>query len=319
MSQASVDISIVIPILNEAATLPQLLASLKTQTLKPREVIFVDAGTGDGDSSLIKQWIRQNLFADGFCRVIVNSKGFPGANRNRGIADARSAWIAFLDGGIVPEPDWLENLWHCATTTDVKAVFGCCRFDADSAFQKAVCALSNGCGAVHPVLPASLFHRSVFECTGGFREDLRSAEDLLWLREVARCCGPRVVCEKALVHYCHYPASLSSAAKKWWLYEQNTVRAGLRGGRQWALIAVFATLLLSFLILPWGGVAALFAYLMLRGVLDPMRRSGRVHWWGSKLWAVPIAFGLGIVLDGAKTLGGLIARLKKTREAKYAA
>lgn len=313
------EISLVIPISNEATTLPQLLAAIAAQTCSPREVIVVDSASADGSAAVVERWAVQNGYGKQRCRVISNPGGMPGANRNRGVAEATGGWIAFLDGGIVPEPDWLARLCDCAGVTGSKAVFGQCRFDADSVFEKAVCALSNGCGAVHPVLPASLFHRSVFECAGGFREDLRSAEDLLWLREVERHYGPRIVCEGALVHYRHFPANVSIAANKWWLYEQNSVRAGLRSGQQWMLVGFFTALLLSFLTLPWLGVALLMAYLIVRGVFDPMRRSGRVFWWGSQPLAAAIALGLGIVLDGAKTLGGLAARLRRLREGKHAA
>lgn len=318
LSAIGTEISLVIPIRNEAATLPQLLAAIAAQTLAPQEVIVIDSSSTDGSVTLVEQWAAQSGYGKQRCRVITNPGGLPGANRNRGVAEAAGEWIAFLDGGIEPAPDWLASLWACVGTTGSKAVFGQCRFDADYVFEKAVCALSNGCGAVHPVLPASLFHRSVFECAGGFREDLRSAEDLLWLREVERHYGPRIVCEGALVHYRHFPPSLSAAVSKWWLYEQNSVRAGLRSGQQWVLTGFFAVLLLGFLTLPWLGITLLLAYLILRGVIDPMRRSGRVVWWGSQPLALPIALGLGVMLDAAKTLGGLAARLRRLREGRHA-
>ncbi len=65
-------------------------------------------------------------------------------------------------------------------------------------------------------------------------------------------------------------------------------------------------------------VMLLFAYLILRGVFDPLRRSDRVFWWGNQPLAMPIAFGLGIVLDAAKTLGGLAARQRRLREGRRA-
>lgn len=312
------DISLVIPICNEAATLPQLLAAIAAQTLAPRELIVVDSGSTDGSVALVEQWAEQSGYGKQRCRLNTNPGGMPGANRNRGVAEATGEWIAFLDGGIVPEPDWLASLWACAGATGSRAVFGLCRFDADPVFEKAVCALSSGCGAVHPVLPASLFHRSVFERAGGFREDLRSAEDLLWLREVERQYGPRTVCEAALVHYRHFPPNLFAAVRKWALYEENSVRAGLRSGQQWLLTGFFAMLLLTFLLLPATGFGILLAYLVLRGVFDPMRRSGRIVWWGNQQLAALNALGLGIVLDGAKTVGGLAARLRRWRERRHA-
>ncbi|MGH8616779.1 MAG: glycosyltransferase, partial [Burkholderiales bacterium] len=40
-------VSVVVPYLNEAATLPTLLAALAAQTVRPRTLIFVDAGSTD--------------------------------------------------------------------------------------------------------------------------------------------------------------------------------------------------------------------------------------------------------------------------------
>lgn len=311
-----VDIAIVVPIYNEVATLAPLLEAIAAQTLIPREVIVVDAGSTDGSVRMVEQWTVQRNSTGQRCRILFNSDGMPGANRNRGIVDATSEWIAFLDAGIVPEPDWLEQLWRCADSTGTHAVLGLCRFDAETVFERAVCALSNGCGTIHPVLPASLFHRSVFHQAGWFREDLRSAEDQLWLHEVKRCYGPHTVCKEALVHYRHYPTDIMAAARKWWLYEQHSARAGLHGVQQSLLVAFFGTLVISAFTIPAVGGSLLFLYLMIRAVVDPMRRSKRLRWWGDQPRAALIALPLAFVLDAAKTLGSLRARLRLWREGR---
>lgn len=316
--QTTADISIVIPILNEAESLPRLLKLLLDQSFPPREIIVVDSGSSDGSIGIVERWAWESAVGAGRCRVIVNLGGMPGGNRNCGVAAAKGEWIAFLDGGIVPEPDWLARLAECAEATGSKAVFGQCHFDADATFEKAVCALSYGCGAIHPVLPASLFHRSVFEQAGWFNESLRSAEDILWLREVERHFGPRRVCEAALVHYSHFPTSVAAAVRKWGLYERNSVRAGLRGGQQGVWTGFFSVLLLCLIAVPSAGVTLLLAYILVRGLIDPIRRSHAVHWWGDKPAAALVAMGLGVVLDVAKTLGGLTAHLRRKIEGKHA-
>jgi glycosyltransferase involved in cell wall biosynthesis len=305
------DISVVIPILNEMETLPRLLDALLQQTLLPLEIIVVDSGSTDGSIQVVEQRARQQGLGAGGCRVIVNPDGMPGANRNRGVAEAKGEWIAFLDGGITPNIDWLEQLKACAGVSGTKAVFGQCCFEADAAFEKAVCALSYGCKTVHPVLPASLFHRSVFTQAGWFRQDLRSAEDTLWLREVERIFGPRKVCDAALVYYKHFPANFSSAIRKWVLYEQGVVRAGLYDRSRWVMNGFFGLLAVCLVVMPSTGVMLLLAYAFVRGLLDPMRRSQAVCWWGNKPAAVMIALGLGVLLDAAKVYGGWTARLWK--------
>lgn len=304
-------VSIVIPILNEAATLPQLLDALNAQTYLPHEIIFVDAGSTDGGLALIAQWAMRSRLGEACCKLIPNPGGMPGANRNRGVETAQGEWIAFLDGGVYPEPDWLECLCACAAKHASKAVFGMCRFDAEPAFEKAVCALSYGCGATHPVLPASLFHRDVFTQAGMFAKNLRSAEDILWVRSLEHVYGPRTICTGALVHYRHFPVSLAAAVRKWKLYEMHSVRAGLRQRQQLFLIVFFPGIIAMLIFVPLLGSAFLLSYALIRGVVDPMRRSTHTIWWGDKPMAMLIALGLGIVLDGAKTAGSIAARLEK--------
>ena len=54
------DIAIVIPILNEAETLPHLFESLGEQTLLPKEIIFVDGGSTDSSTDLINSWSNKS-------------------------------------------------------------------------------------------------------------------------------------------------------------------------------------------------------------------------------------------------------------------
>ncbi len=309
------DISIVIPVFNEAVTLPQLLAGIETQTLAPSEVIVVDAGSSDGSISIVEQWATVSGLGGPHCRVILNPGGMPGANRNRGVAEARGEWVAFIDAGIVPEPDWLERLWKCVMATSSRSAWGRCRFDAESAFEKAVCALSYGCRATHPVLPASLFHRSVFERVGSFREDLCAAEDLVWLRSFEQHFGPRQVCQGALVHYRHFPRTVNAVARKWCLYEEHVVRAGLGGSRGWLLLTgLFGLLLIGLITSPTIGLVLLLGYLFARGIIDPMRRSHAWHWWGDRHTAVLVAPGIGLTTDLAKVVGGLVGSLRNEQD-----
>ena len=48
-----IDVTLVIPILNEAATLPTLLASIERQVHQPDQVVFVDGGSTDATSATL--------------------------------------------------------------------------------------------------------------------------------------------------------------------------------------------------------------------------------------------------------------------------
>lgn len=82
-------LSIVIPAKNEEAYLPLLLASIKTQTMQPKEVIVADANSND----------RTREIARNFgCRVI--DGGMPGPGRNRGAEVAAGEYLLFLDSDV---------------------------------------------------------------------------------------------------------------------------------------------------------------------------------------------------------------------------
>ncbi len=298
-----IKVTLVVPILNEAESLPKLLQALTAQSYLPDEIIFSDAGSTDGSPALIENWWRKEGWMGGSCKVLLRPGAMPGAGRNAGLRLARNDWIAFIDGGITPANDWLKNLCEYAQIKKVSAVFGACHFSATMPFSKAVCALSYGQGAVHPVIPASLFTRQLLVEIGEFSERVRAGEDLLWLRLFRACYGCQEMCSAAQVSYTHFPASWPQALHKWRVTELNCVLAGVRTGQQ----AIYLVGLPTLYVLAFNGnkvgVAAFVLYLLLRGAIDPIRRSLDWPWWGHRPIAALIALPLGIMLDFAKWVG----------------
>ncbi len=296
-------VTLVIPILNEAESLPELLQALKAQHHRPDEIIFSDAGSTDGSPALIEDWWRHEGWEGGQCSLLAQPGAMPGAGRNAGIRVARNDWIAFIDGGITPAGDWLEQLCRHAHATHVSAVFGVCHFSARALFAKAVCALSYGHGALHPVIPASLFARRVFDEIGEFPADLRAGEDLVWMGAYQASYGAREVCQAARVRYTHFPTGWRQVLRKWRVTEMHCVLAGVRVGQQ--VVYLFSLPFLYVLAVAGGRVgAAVFAtYLLLRGVIDPIRRSLDRPWWGRQPGAAWLALPLAAALDVAKWTG----------------
>jgi len=304
--QTNQRVALVIPMLNEAATLPPLLRAIQVQTRRPDEVIFVDAGSTDTSLRVISDWWQEQGWPDGACRVEVNPGGYPGHNRNIGIDVTSCEWIAFIDCGIYPDPDWLERLLECASQTGVPAIFGLCDFFAEGAIAKAACALSCGLGSEHPVLPASLFHRSVFARTGMFEEQLRAAEDIKWMASLEFWLGPKVVCAQARVHYSVFPDSIPAIAKKWYLYKIHVIKAGLAGKYvAIQLVVVSSWLIMLSLSLQMAGWVVL-AYVVMRGIVDPIRRSKRRIWWNGQVFSLFLAPVIALTIDAAK-LGAVLS------------
>jgi hypothetical protein len=297
------NVTLIVPILNEADSLPELLQALTVQSHRPNEIIFSDAGSTDGSTVLIENWWRREGWANGSCRVLLRLGAMPGAGRNAGLHFARNDWIAFIDGGITPANDWLEQLCQHARTTQVPAVLGVCHFSARMPLSKAVCALSYGQGTLHPVIPASLFNRQVFAEIGEFSECVRAGEDLLWLALFRARYGELKVCSAARVMYTHFPTSWSQTLRKWRVTELNCVLAGVRTGQQAVYLVGLPTLYALAFNGNKFGVAGFLVYLLFRGAIDPIRRSSDRPWWGHQPVAVFIALPLGIMLDIAKWVG----------------
>lgn len=301
------EISIVTPVFNECSVLRQLFVGIDALYPAPSEVIFVISGSSDGSADLIKRWASdEKTFV---VRIIADPGAFPGGARNSGINSARGAWIAFIDAGIVPHPDWLSQLWSCKEQSGSLAVYGSCHFYSDHPFGRIICALSYGQASVAPVLPASLFSREVFDQAGFFDERLRAGEDILWKRKLQESGVMISECKDALVEYRHFPSTLSGAIKKWFVYEKSAAQAGLWGpGRLIFQLVILVTYAAALLDLP-GGPPLLAIYLLARGVVDPIRRSKSGVWW-RHWWQPLMAIPVGATLDLAAIAGRISAVLR---------
>lgn len=100
------EISVVVPVRDGAGSLPALLASLEAQTLARErfEVIVVDNASRDRTAAI--------ALSRG---AVVVTEPVPNRSRarNRGIAAARAARIAFTDADCVAAEGWLEALLGC--------------------------------------------------------------------------------------------------------------------------------------------------------------------------------------------------------------
>lgn len=93
MNQSPVVASVIIPSYNRERLLEETLLSVLPVLPSNWEVIVVDDGSTDGTTSLLRQ------LQDGFpqLRFFEQENSGPGAARNRGIREANSDWIVFLD------------------------------------------------------------------------------------------------------------------------------------------------------------------------------------------------------------------------------
>jgi len=173
-------VTVVIPALNEADRLPDLLGTLERQTQRPDQIVIADAGSTDGTRTIAEQHGAQVV--DG---------GKPAAGRNAGAGVATSDLILFLDADDELDVHFIESAvaefeergLSAATTfvdpieRDARNVFAC----------EVVNMYLDVMQYVSPHAPGFciLARREVHEAIGGFDETVVLAEDHDYVQRAA--------------------------------------------------------------------------------------------------------------------------------------
>jgi glycosyltransferase involved in cell wall biosynthesis len=119
---------------NEEASLPQWIAAVRAQTIKPDEFVIVDGGSTDNTVELL----RKGFGGDDFPapKVLVRKSNIA-EGRNLAIQNSTSEIIASVDAGSVPDPHWLDEITKpFAEDPGIDVVGGQCPMLAVNAFQK---------------------------------------------------------------------------------------------------------------------------------------------------------------------------------------
>ncbi|HTZ95281.1 MAG TPA: glycosyltransferase family A protein [Terriglobales bacterium] len=114
-------VSVVIPTYNRAAKVQKSVESALAQTFSDLEVIVVDDGSSDNTEKAVAERFGDRV------RYFYQSNQGASASRNKGIAEARGEWIAFLDSDDEWEPDKLE--WQLKTLEQFAPQCGGCYTD----------------------------------------------------------------------------------------------------------------------------------------------------------------------------------------------
>ena len=224
-------VSVVVPVYGCEAYLPACVDSLRGQTLRDIELIFVCDASPDDSLSILRKAERE----DARVRVIAfdENRGVSAA-RNAGIDAARGEFIGFCDGDDWVEAQMYEKLYAAARDADaafcrvykdrerdgrvqsenVPLGFATgTRFDA-AAIREALIPAMLAQRTDSDVLPLSGYTpRNLFrrETVGGirFREDIRYAEDLLFIVQVMLAAREAVALDEALYHYRFHGGSVT--------------------------------------------------------------------------------------------------------------
>ena len=200
LPEAPPPVSIIVPVRNEAANLPTLLAALTRQTYPHFEIVLVDDASTDATPEVARTWQETQP------TLRLLSIEEPKEPRKKhaltqGVEAATHDLLAFTDADCAPPPDWLATLArHHGTTPQEALLIGY------SPFRKApgllnrlaryetfvtgfLTAATVGLGRPYMAVGRSMsYPRSVFRRIGGFAHSLHSmsGDDDLLVQEVAR-------------------------------------------------------------------------------------------------------------------------------------
>ena len=306
-----VSLSVIIPVKNEEASIERLLYSLLEQTLTPAEIVITDGGSQDRTREIIR---RFQTISSVPIVLIETDQAFPGRGRNLAIARATNEWVACIDGGVVPRQDWLQELVKTARREpDAKIVYGKYEPLTNSYFTEcAAITYLPASDAKTRFIASSLLQRSAWKTAGGFPEDLRSAEDLLFFRRLDNAGVQAAYSDEAVVTWELQP-SARSTFRRFAIYSRSNLKAGLAGEWQFNVMRFYAVLLGLFVI----GLRWYWPVLLLPPVLILLRAERRIWNWfrvkaPRRLWRellsprrVLLVAGINLLIDLAMFYGTL--------------
>ena len=319
-------ISLIIPTQNNSAKLIELLTSISTWTLLPDQIIIVD-------SSEIK--IEISLDFQDFCKInniflnIIYEKNlFPGNARNKGIANSKYDYLAFLDINTMPNENWLKSNFTNLINSRSHGIIGATIYKASNSKEKIIRAATYGTRPLK-TLPGSIFKKDVINRCGLFIESVRAGEDQDWmvrlnLHKIQTINSKEILTYNGLLGF-----NYIDILKKWFRnYYSASNLPYLRSHKDWYFYGI--SIVLITIAFNWNvimtnrfassvfyiphitKISVIFLtllYIVLRGIYYPLNKGLKLN------FIFPFNFlklvALSFALDTAKLVAFIIGKLKK--------
>jgi glycosyltransferase involved in cell wall biosynthesis len=297
-------VAVVVPVLDEAESLPALLADLADQEPALQEVVVVDAGSTDGTLELLR---------DAGVHVVEAPGATPGRGRNEGVRAASAPVVVTLDAGSRVGTGFAAALAEAASA-GVVAV-GVSEPEAHGAFERAAGWFT--LSAFKPQdrsgpiagdhLPAGrngvAFTREAWEAAGGYPPELPWGEDKAFLRRL-RGAGIEVEVVPAAVVRWRPRHSLREVYRQYRNYGRGDALARVDRQNELVTIAVYlagAGLAVGFALGSRTAGALLLAGLAGYLALFTLAARRSLGWDRALAWVPPLR----LVVDVAKMHGFL--------------
>ena len=231
MVASPVDVSVLVPVLNEAALIERTAEAIRSQRFDGTvELLFVDGGSDDGTRALLEELAAE----DDSIRILDNlSRRVPNA-LNIGLREARGEFVARMDAHTFYPPEYLATGIDRVRRGDVDWVSGPQIAEGVDAWSRSVAlALSVwlGVGGARFRYPldqeievdtgfTGVWRRSTLDALGGWDEEWPVNQDSELAARV-RERGGRIVCVPEMAaRYVPRRGIVRGLARQYWTYGQ---------------------------------------------------------------------------------------------------
>lgn len=276
------DVTVVVPVRNEAAALPDLLRTLVSQTFAVPRMVIVDAGSTDNTINVAKELaeVYQNL------DLIDAGPAGPGQARNIGVEAVNSTWVLLIDAGTQFDENLVKQFLSASRNDPAAAVIlGSRRCQADVRWRAAATItmfpprdfVEDRWARQSTGVPCLLKKQSWNEVGG--MPDWRAGEDKEFLRRL-QLAGVVISYAPAAEVTWDIAASRRRLFLKWRTYEYHAAVHGF----SWHWPAVAYNLAGAVLVIPtvsvfgWVGILMVFVPHLARTAV----RYGRHRWRGDE-------------------------------------
>ena len=271
------NISMIFPFYNEEKTIGLTINSLRHQTMKVNEIIFVDSGSNDNTVEIINECKLSYPELD--IKILYNGEMYPSNSINMGINETRNNMIMYMDCGLLIPNNWIESQIEEYKSNKADIVSGKIFTYGTNIIDKCFVSHTYGFKNKCICLTGSLINKNIFEKTGLFIEDCRAGYDVDFANKVKMAGFSRAINDNVQLEYygTNYSDTVRDGYKKVKLYSKSAWKA--YGDKKpyiySSVILIMIGILFTFPII-YTFLITLF-YILGRGYIIPFLKSKNIY------------------------------------------